>query len=106
MKHNQQRKKTISTALNLGGNLGFRNPTSVSVIFKQILGLDDMFCLTAIKTIISFFIYEEWLLLSLKGKWRNPGIALSYFTNESNLRIQIYEKYRDLNTDYIVFKRS
>ena len=40
----------------------------ISVNFKQILGLDEMFSLTTITTIISFFIYKEWLLLSLKDK--------------------------------------
>ena len=60
-----------------------------------------MFSLTAITTIISFFIYKEWLLLSIKGKKRNLVIALSYFKNELNLRIQIYEKSGNINTDYI-----
>ena len=73
----------------------------ISVNFKQILGLDEMFTLTAITTIISFFIYKEWLLLSLKGKKRNPVIALCYFKNELNLRIQIYEKCRNIDADYI-----
>ena len=72
----------------------------ISVNFKQILGLDEMFSLTAITTIISFFIYKEWLLLSLKGKKRNPVIALCYFKNELNLRIQIYEKCGNIDEDY------
>ena len=59
-----------------------------------------MFSLTAITTIMSFFIYKEWLLLSLKDKKRSPVIALSYFKNELNLRIQIYEKCGNINTDY------
>ena len=73
----------------------------ISVNFKQILRLDEMFSLTAITTIISFFVYKEWLLLSLKDKKRSPVIALSYFKNELNLRIQIYEKCGNINTDYI-----
>ena len=73
----------------------------INVNFKQILGLDEMFSLTAITTIISFFVYKEWLLLSLKDTKRNPAIALSYFKNELNLRIQIYEKCTNINTDYI-----
>ena len=52
-------------------------------------------------SIISFFIYKEWLLLTLKDKKQNPAIALSYFKNELNLRIQIYEKCTNINTDYI-----
>ena len=68
---------------------------------EQILGIDEMFSLTDISTIISFFMYEEWLLLSLKDKKRNSAIALSYIKNELNLRIQIYEKCTNINTDYI-----
>ena len=60
-----------------------------------------MFSLSAVMTIISFFVYKEWLLLSLKGKKRNTVIALSYFKYELNLRIQIYEKCGNIDTDYI-----
>ena len=73
----------------------------INVNFKQILGLDEMFSLTAIMTIVSFFIYKEWLLLSLKDKKRIPVIALSCFKNELNLRNQIYEKCRNTKIDYI-----
>ena len=73
----------------------------ISVNFRQILGLDEMFSLTAITIIISFVIYKEWLLLSLKGMKQNPVIALSYFKNELNLRIQLHKKCRNINIDYI-----
>ena len=73
----------------------------ISVNFKQILGLDYMFNLTAIITIISFFIYKEWLLISLKDKKRSRVYALRYFKNELNRRIQKYERCGNINTDYI-----
>ena len=43
-------------------------------------------------TIICFVIYKEWLLLSLENRKRKSVIALDFFKNEINLRLQIYEK--------------
>ena len=37
----------------------------------------------------------------IKGQEANPVIALSYFKNELNLRIQRYEKCGNIDTDYI-----
>ena len=51
----------------------------ISVKFKQTLGLVEMSGFTTITTFISFFIYKEGLLLSLKGKKWTPVIALSKF---------------------------
>ena len=72
-----------------------------NVNFKQILGLDEMFDHNAVTTIICFVIYKEWLLLSLDNKKRSPVIALAYFKNELNIRIEIYERCKSINSEHI-----
>ena len=37
----------------------------------------------------------------IKGQEAKPVIALCYFKNELNLRIQIYEKCGNIDADYI-----
>ena len=68
------------------------NVYKTKVTFKQILGLDELFDHSAVTTIMCFLIYKEWLLLSLENRKRKSVRALDFFTNEINLRVQIYEK--------------
>ncbi len=74
------------------------NVFGLNVSFEQILGLDKTFRYNRIATIVSFLIYKEWLLCSLKNKHRSKTIALSYFKEEMYLRIEIYKLCKSIPT--------
>ena len=59
------------------------------VVTETLIGIKQQMNHT---TIICFLIYKEWLLLSLENRKRKSVIALDFFKNEVNLRLQIYEK--------------
>ena len=61
------------------------------ITFDKILGTEECHSQDRILTLISFLIYEEWLLFSLAGKRRNSKIMLDVYKNELALRLKIYE---------------
>ena len=53
-------------------------------------------------TLVSFFIYKEWLVLSLDNKSRRNIITLEYFRNELSTRMKIYDLSKQFNVKEIV----
>ena len=49
------------------------------ITFKKILGIEGCYSQDRIPTLISFFIYKEWLLLSLDSKKRHGNIKFYIF---------------------------
>ena len=64
----------------------------VNLDFNMILGIRDNCEHTYVLTLISFLIYNEWLVLLLENKFRGDEIVLKIFKQELILRQKIYEK--------------
>ena len=74
------------------------------ITFDKILGVEECYSQDRILTLISFLIYNEWLLFSLADKKRNSRIMLDVYKNELALRLKIYEAssgYDPYETEYI-----
>ena len=68
------------------------NTFSTKVNYKVILGLDGTCDIDLIVTMICYFIYKEWLLVSLEDKCRNEYIDFNFYKGELNLRLQIFKQ--------------
>ena len=62
---------------------------NINISFKQILGLDKSFRYNNLTSIVSFLIYKEWLVLSLKNEKRQNRLCIDFFKNELLLRNNI-----------------
>ena len=58
---------------------------------------EDLYLLS----VISFWIYKEWLVLSLENKQRNANICLAYLKNELSLRIEICKMCKCIDMEHI-----
>jgi len=63
-----------------------------NVNYNVILGLDSKCDVDLIVTMICYFIYKEWLLLSLEDKCRKKHIDLNFYKDELKLRLQIFKQ--------------
>ena len=73
----------------------------INVDYYQILGLDREFRYDAIVTIVCFFIYKEWLLLSLDSKSRNSAIVLDWYKYELKVRMDIYKQCNCIDSQHM-----
>ena len=60
----------------------------------MILGVNNSCREPYVLTLVSFLVYKEWLLLSLKNNLRNNRIILDYmyYKQELLLSLNIYER--------------
>ena len=71
----------------------FEEKCNINITYSKIIcGIANNSKANRLITLLTFFIYKEWLLLSLDGKKRSKTIRLSYFLNELYLRYLIYER--------------
>ena len=81
------------------------NVCGVSLNYPMILGIEDAWTYDNLFTLVSFLIYKEWLLLSLKNKCRSNQIMLNFYKEELSLRLKIYEScanFPKINVMYIM----
>ena len=57
----------------------------------MILGIDYCCEIDSLLTMICFFIYKQWLLMSLENKSRSTFIDWDYFKCEFKMRLDIYK---------------
>ena len=75
--------------------------------FDLILGINNSCKEPYVLTLVSFLVYNEWLMLSLENKFRNNRIVLEYYKHELVLHLKIYERSGKYSiSELLVIERS
>ena len=73
---------------------------TITVDFKHILGTEWPFEYNTLVAIVSYFIYKEWLLLSLHNKKRQLTLKTQFYINELRLRLNIYKLCKSIDSKH------
>jgi len=72
---------------------------NVTIDYNVILGIRSNHDINCIVTMMSYFIYKEWLLLSLENRSRRNCTNLNFYKCELALRLEIYKQCENFDIE-------